>query len=383
MIVNELDLKNDDTGYISKVLREVVGSSSFKQPPKLTLLNLYVINYLEAYASTLAVSDATRGFPKYSQWAKTKPSRAGSSFEERVKFWAAEKSNMPACPFMVEKTGEVILPIGFYSNRMVAFNTSIIPGKYSLIESHSVYEVIPIFDRNLLSAYKRQGYQEGERVIATVMPYMAEWARLRKAALKRLNQEPVSELDDVFNTRALGGSISNNTVLNANYAKLEERVVATLIKPEGKQEMSKSKQIAQNMIEANKAAAKDLAFLNAGRVANKTIKTAMTPILKLLVKPTFMQRAVMKLTGAKDPIEAFLDSPVSDLLAAEGFKLALEIKGIEEGKLQETANKAIVYAGLQVTDKIPLEGLMDAAIAEVANALEKTSVLDKLTKKGD
>jgi len=383
MIVNELDLKNDDTGYISKVLREVVGSSSFKQPPKLTLLNLYVINYLEAYASTLAVSDATRGFPKYSQWAKTKPSRAGSSFEERVKFWAAEKSNMPACPFMVEKTGEVILPIGFYYNRMVAFNTSIIPGKYSLIESHSVYEVIPIFDRNLLSAYKRQGYQEGERVIATVIPYMAEWARLRKAVLKRLNQEPVSELDDVFNTRALGGSISNNTVLNANYAKLEERVVATLIKPEGKQEMSKSKQIAQNMIEANKAAAKDLAFLNAGRVANKTIKTAMTPILKLLVKPTFMQRAVMKLTGAKDPIEAFLDSPVSDLLAAEGFKLALEIKGIEEGKLQETANKAIVYAGLQVTDKIPLEGLMDAAIAEVANALEKTSVLDKLTKKGD
>ena len=383
MIVNELDLKNDDTGYISKVLREVVGSSSFKQPPKLTLLNLYVINYLEAYASTLAVSDATRGFPKYSQWAKTKPSRAGSSFEERVKFWAAEKSNMPACPFMVEKTGEVILPIGFYYNRMVAFNTSIIPGKYSLIESHSVYEVIPIFDRNLLSAYKRQGYQEGERVIATVMPYMAEWARLRKAVLKRLNQEPVSELDDVFNTRALGGSISNNTVLNANYAKLEERVVATLIKPEGKQEMSKSKQIASNMIEANKAAAKDLAFLNAGRVANKTIKTAMTPILKLLVKPTFMQRAVMKLTGAKDPIEAFLDSPVSDLLAAEGFKLALEIKGIEEGKLQETANKAIVYAGLQVTDKIPLEGLMDAAIAEVANALEKTSVLDKLTKKGD
>ena len=383
MIVNELDLKNDDTGYISKVLREVVGSSSFKQPPKLSLLNLYVINYLEAYASTLAVSDATRGFPKYSQWAKTKPSRAGSSFEERVKFWAAEKSNMPACPFMVEKTGEVILPIGFYYNRMVAFNTSIIPGKYSLIESHSVYEVIPIFDRNLLSAYKRQGYQEGERVIATVIPYMAEWARLRKAVLKRLNQEPVSELDDVFNTRALGGSISNNTVLNVNYAELEERVAASLIKPEGKQEMSKSKQIAHNMIEANKEAAKDLAFLNAGRVANKTIKTAMTPILKLLVKPTFMQRAVMKLTGAKDPIEAFLESPISDLLAAEGFKLALEIKGVEQGKLQETANKAIVYAGLQVTDKIPLEGLMDAAIAEVATALEKTSVLDKLTKKGD
>jgi len=383
MIVNELDLKNDDTGYISKVLREVVGSSSFKQPPKLSLLNLYVINYLEAYASILAVSGSTRGFPKYSQWAKIKPSRAGSSFEERVKFWAAEKSNMPACPFMVEKTGEVILPIGFYSNRMVAFNTSIIPGKYSLIESHSVYEVIPIFDRNLLSAYKRQGYQEGERVIATVMPYMAEWARLRKAVLKRLNQEPVSELDDVFNTRALGGSISNNTVLNVNYAELEERVAASLIKPEGKQEMSKSKQIAHNMIEANKEAAKDLAFLNAGRVANKTIKTAMTPILKLLVKPTFMQRAVMKLTGAKDPIEAFLESPISDLLAAEGFKLALEIKGVEQGKLQETANKAIVYAGLQVTDKIPLEGLMDAAIAEVATALEKTSVLDKLTKKGD
>lgn len=130
-----------------------------------------------------------------------------------------------------------------------------------------------------------------------------------------------------------------------------------------------------NVVDANKKAAKELAYLNAGRVANKTVKEAMRPLLALVVKPNFVQRTLMKLTGTKDPVAQFLDSPVSDLVAAEVFKLLLEVRGVEDKHVQETADKALVYAGLKVTEKFPVEDLMDSAISQVADTVKATSVL--------
>lgn len=145
--------------------------------------------------------------------------------------------------------------------------------------------------------------------------------------------------------------------------------------PKTSEQENKTMSKVTNVVDANKKAAKELAYLNAGRVANKTVKEAMRPLLALVVKPNFVQRTLMKLTGTKDPVAQFLDSPVSDLVAAEVFKLLLEVRGVEDKHVQETADKALVYAGLKVTEKFPVEDLMDSAISQVADTVKATSVL--------
>ena len=133
----------------------------------------------------------------------------------------------------------------------------------------------------------------------------------------------------------------------------------------------------ERFVETQKKALEQVAYLNAGRVSNKVVKEAMRPIVALLFKPTFVQKIAMKLTGAKNPLDDFMDTPFADLLCAELFKLALEMRDVENAKVHRVANNAIVHAGLKVTEKIPVEDLIDGAIAQVTNKLKDIPGFDK------
>lgn len=372
MNYTSLDLQNgpQHVGKLAMLIRASVSLLQAKQPPKVPLIPVSERRMLNAYTQTLRIEGNVSSWAEYVAKA---PERLGSKFPERVRFWASKKSNMPACPFLLGQ--EVVLPLYFDSmNTMTVFSVSTV--SYGEIhQGVSFDKLIPLFDRlfytRVLNKVEVSPAEKNNirKAVSTLMDTISDWDKVRKDVIRTLNLEGEKESYVYRDTPDIVVNGNTHTFKNVT------------VKDKQDNKMSKTKRIAENMVESNKAAAKDIAFLNAGRTANMVIKAAMTPLLKAVLKPTFMQRAMMKLTGTTDPVERFMESPVSDLLAAEGFKLALELKGVKDEKLQETADKAIVYAGMKVTENIPLEDLLDDAIEKVAEAVSGSNMLDKLAEK--
>ncbi|QAY02146.1 hypothetical protein VspSw1_74 [Vibrio phage VspSw_1] len=364
----DLQMGPQQESKLDTLIRTSANILQAKQPPKVPLIPVSERHLLNAYTQTLRIEGNVSSWAEYVAQA---PERLGSKFPERVRFWASKKSNMPACPFLLGQ--EVVLPLYFDSmNTMTVFCVSTL----SYGEMHqgvSFDRLIPLFDRlfysRVLNKVEVPPVERSNirKAVSTLMDSISDWDKVRKDVIRTLSLEPTPE--NIWDTPDIFVNSNTHTFKNVT------------VKDKQDNKMSKTKRIAENMVESNKSAAKDIAFLNAGRTANMVIKAAMTPLLKAVLKPTFMQRAMMKLTGTTDPVERFMESPVSDLLAAEGFKLALELKGVKDEKLQETADKAIVYAGMKVTENIPLEDLLDDAIEKVAEAVSGSNMLDKLAEK--
>lgn len=371
----DLQMGPQQGGKLDALIRTSANLLQAKQPPKVPLIPVSERHLLNAYTQTLRIEGTVSSWAEYVAKA---PERLGSKFPERVRFWASKKSNMPACPFLLGQ--EVVLPLYFDSmNTMTVFSVSTL--SYGEIHQEVSFDkLIPLFDRlfysRVLNKVEASAVERNNirKAVSTLMDSISDWDKVRKDVIRTITLEAErgvtsAKTENIWDTPDV--YVNNNTHTFKNVT----------VKEKQDNKMSKTKRIAENMVESNKSAAKDIAFLNAGRTANMVIKAAMTPLLKAVLKPTFMQRAMMKLTGTTDPVERFMESPVSDLLAAEGFKLALELKGVKDEKLQETADKAIVYAGMKVTENIPLEDLLDDAIEKVAEAVSGSNMLDKLAEK--
>lgn len=144
-------------------------------------------------------------------------------------------------------------------------------------------------------------------------------------------------------------------------------------KPTGATKMSqvtnKAKQIGGGMVAANKQAFGMAASMQTGRANNKVIKEAVRPLVKLMFKPSFMQRILAKLFKTENPIDKFLDSPYGSLFAAQLAQGIVTMKGVENENVKKVTVGGIAYAYNELADEIvPLEKAIDSVVDKISEA---------------
>lgn len=144
-------------------------------------------------------------------------------------------------------------------------------------------------------------------------------------------------------------------------------------KPTGATKMSqvsnKAKEIGGGMVAANKQAFGMAASMQTGRANNKVIKEAVRPLVKLMFKPSFMQRILAKLFKTENPIDKFLDSPYGSLFAAQLAQGIVTMKGVENENVKKVTVGGIAYAYNELADEIvPLEKAIDSVVDKISEA---------------
>lgn len=132
-----------------------------------------------------------------------------------------------------------------------------------------------------------------------------------------------------------------------------------------------AKKVGSGMVDANKQAFGMAATMQVGRANNKAIKEAVRPLVKLMFKPSFMQRLLAKVFKRENPIDQFLDSPYGSLFAAQLAQGLVTARGIENEKIKAVTVGGIAYAYNELGDLIPLEKTVDEVINKLTEAAEK------------
>lgn len=134
----------------------------------------------------------------------------------------------------------------------------------------------------------------------------------------------------------------------------------------------KAKQLGTGTMAANKTAFGMAAQLQGGRVSNKAVKEAVRPLIKLMFKPSFMQRLLAKVFKRENPIDTFIDSPYGSLFASNMAQLALDIKGVpEDSKARLVVIGGIAHAYNELGDLIPVEKTIDEVVKKLTEAADK------------
>ncbi len=160
---------------------------------------------------------------------------------------------------------------------------------------------------------------------------------------------------------------------------LAERFIDALETEQPKTEskkMQKAKEavkvVGTGMLDANKTAFGMAATMQTGRANNKVIKEAVRPLVKLMFKPSFMQRLLAKIFKTENPIDKFLDSPYGGLFAAQLAQGIVTMKGIENEKVKAVTVGGIAYAYNELADEVlPVENAIDSVVKQLTAAAEK------------
>tara|TARA_Y100001956_G_scaffold75879_1_gene84410 strand:+ start:3205 stop:4275 length:1071 start_codon:yes stop_codon:yes gene_type:complete len=319
---------------------------------------------LVRYKQTLRVKD-TQG-TNWADWVNSGASRDGYGMEARFKGWGFN-SPFPAVPFV-----------------FLDYMDRVVPGVLAVLVS------TPKNGRAVFVTIDHSGeIKENTRALTNAAPvFVNKIGGANKVA--RDAAELCSQVQKIFNTEVRddldsssfdAGNGGNPWVVNEprnpftsaeapDHKQYKIKVTDNnKFKLEETNTMKNTK--TDNFIQDQKAIAKEIASLNAGRVSNKVVKEAMRPLVALLFKPTFMQKIAMKLTGAKNPLDEFMNTPYADLLCAQLFKVVIDMREVDNVHVKKTANSAVVYAGLKVTEQLPVEDLIDNAIKQVTEATTK------------
>ena len=135
----------------------------------------------------------------------------------------------------------------------------------------------------------------------------------------------------------------------------------------------KAKVVGGGMLDANKQAFGMATTMQVGRANNKVIKEAVRPLIKLMFKPSFMQRILAKLFRTENPIDKFLESPYGRLFAAQLAQGIVAARGVENEKVKAVTVGGIAYAYNEVADLVPLEKTVDEVIKKLTDAAEKVT----------
>lgn len=294
---------------------------------------------LQKYRQTLRVQGS---FNTWEDWVARAQPRDGYPILKRFEGWASD-SPFPPVPFaLLEQNGsDTVMKdslVVVHSLDGMLANCSIYRSGHVLLnERVHVSYLVPIFISKL----------GGSTKAAHSMSEHVKSVRRGVLTLKETR-------DDLDVTKGY------KTTMNGYF------VADTKSKTKETETMKNTK--TDNFIQDQKAIAKEIASLNAGRVSNKVVKEAMRPVVALLFKPTFMQKLAMKITGAKNPLDEFMNTPYADLICAQLFKTVIDMREVDNEHVKKTANSAVIYAGLKVTEELPIEDLIDKAIKQVTEA---------------
>ncbi|BAV81208.1 hypothetical protein [Vibrio phage VCPH] len=310
---------------------------------------------IEAYRQTLRMGN--KNYQTWADFINAAPERDGYTLEKRFRGWAAN-SPFPAVMFYSIKTHEVCLVMDVEGDTVVTLSS------HGLLKEQMKH-VFPIFVSKLDIDYERI------RAIETVQHKVESYIR-GKFRVRNMNQ------NDVLGTHNRRIDVQDNgdifiTTKNKTFQAINESE-STM------KNTNKLNKAASNLLQVEKDAAVQTAYLTAGRTSNKLVKEAVRPILNLIFKPTAMQRLGMRIFGATNPIDKFMDSPASDAVCSRLFRILLELKGNNDERVLEAANAAIVYSNVKVGDEIPIEELIDAAIKQVSDGIDKLDVAEKVKK---
>lgn len=126
------------------------------------------------------------------------------------------------------------------------------------------------------------------------------------------------------------------------------------------------------MVSGNKEALGMATKLQAGRANNKVIKEAVRPLVKLMFKPSFMQRLLAKVFRTENPIDKFLDSPYGGLFAAQVAQAVVSAKGVENEKVKAVVIGGLAHSYNELGDKlIPIDTALDSVVKTLTETAEK------------
>ncbi len=126
------------------------------------------------------------------------------------------------------------------------------------------------------------------------------------------------------------------------------------------------------MVAGNKEALGLATKLQAGRANNKVIKEAVRPLVKLMFKPSFMQRILAKFFNVENPIDKFLDSPYGGLFAAQVAQAAIAAKGVENERVKAVVVGGLAYSYNELGDKlIPIDLAIDSVVSKLTETADK------------
>lgn len=327
-------------------------------------------DFLVRYKQTLRVKEPSMS---WEQWVDSGASRDGYGMHGRFKGWGFN-SPFPAVPFVFLDRCDRVVPgvlavlVDTPKNDSATF--VLLSAENNIMEvNHALNRTVPVF-ANKIGGANKVARDAAELCSQVQKLYNTEvrddlgtytnpltgqmdggnpWANLGASAVAAGSAMNLIPSDDVLNS-TIKTSLDNQTKL-----KLQETNT-----------MKNAK--ADNFIQDQKAIAKEIASLNAGRVSNKVVKEAMRPLVALLFKPTWTQKLAMKLTGAKNPLDEFMNTPYADFLCAQLFKAVIDMREVANVHVKKTANSAVIYAGLKVTEELPVEDLIDKAIKQVTDA---------------
>lgn len=328
-----------------------LNTSLFRSGIKLTSHDL-----LENSRSIISIP---RSEGDYFKWASKLPDKHGYSFDKRVHFWADSKRGLPGVLFL-DKNNEVVLPLGVSEGYITCVTST-------NVRDFRVQDVMPIFPRAIMGKVE-------DRIIAIFTKAIEYRDQLVAKYNKRGETKPKHAVPESWST-VTGW---RHDSVNDNITEAELKQEKNSINKE-KEDMSKTKQVANGMLNVNKEALKQVGYLNAGRASNKLIKESVRPLLNLMFKPTFMQKVAMKLFKIENPVDVALKSGLSDLACAQLAQALIELKGTENEYVRQVTQAGITQAGYELSKAIPFEDTVDKVVAHLESGAKE--IADKIGKK--
>ncbi|QDF14659.1 hypothetical protein PONTUS_208 [Vibrio phage Pontus] len=245
---------------------------------------------------------------------------------------------------------------------------------------------VPIGSRGLSDTLQRVNHILAENGFGRVS--WSNAAECRKAANKLLDKDLHIKLmfsgrqdgdNDFIDVNIVlmnsdnGTEIGNETIgyLSGNFINSLETEQPIVKGKKMKEVAAKAKVVGTGMVDANKTAFAMAASMQSGRANNKVIKEAVRPLVKLMFKPSFMQRLLAKVFRTENPIDKFLDSPYGSLFAAQLAQGVITARGVENEKIKAVTVGGIAYAYNELGDLIPLEKTIDQVIGKLTEAADK------------
>lgn len=361
------------------------------------LLNEDMDDLFEYTKSTLGASG-----DDFWKWAKTRPTRSGTSYAKRVDFWAAKSSTFCAVPFC-DAQGNIVFP--WFIQRDIVYASDLFQTKH---RTYDITELMPLFPRcvnKFAEDYSSETKSKIERTFKRVIEVTEALDKLREDWLKgtakvvpvQAELEDIEDLDNEpvrfegHNGESPFGEhfISRGTVTgryrsdvaheSAKPRPMDIGAKQSNINKEENDTMTKESNVKSNLVETHKEALKAVGYLNGGRASNKLTKEAVRPMLNAMFKPTFMQRIAMKLFKLNNPVEEALKHPASDFFCAELANLIVEVRGVENEHVREVAKAGIVYSGMELSKLVPFEEAMDKVVEHLEAGAGK--VVEKMKGK--
>ncbi|CAL9981271.1 hypothetical protein VPHD260_0128 [Vibrio phage D260] len=344
-------------------------------------------DFLVRYKQTLRVKEPSMS---WEQWVDSGASRDGYGMHGRFKGWGFN-SPFPAVPFVFLDHCDRVVPgvlavlVDTPKNDSATF--VLLSAENNIMEvNHALKRAVPVF-ANKIGGANKVARDAAELCSQVQKLYNTEVREdLDTGSINGLTGEKITgqtfggnpwvakEPHNPFKNlgaAAVGAGASRNITCDS----ILDGTIKTPLDNQTKLKLQETNIMkntkTDNFIQDQKAIAKEIASLNAGRVSNKVVKEAMRPLVALLFKPTFMQKIAMKVTGAKNPLDEFMNTPYADFVCAQLFKVVIDMRGVDNEHVKKTANSAVIYAGLKVTDELPVEDLIDAAIKQVTDATTK------------